>query len=420
MANKRVIDLPVLSQDVQEGQYILVDSSGGTGKMNLKRIVEEAGSFDPAGEYPDLYAGNLTTDKAQTDTAPYLLRRTGGNLSHVGVQCYPTLIGASVGENQLLTNTMFSNRSQTLGITITVNNDGSITVTGTATATNNLWFVFLFGFMANHVYLLKGSNGNGWLGISPGPATIDNGTGALYKFSSNDSRQIIYGFTEGVTYNETLYPEIIDLTQKLGSAIADYVYSLEQATAGSGIAWLRSYGFLSSGYVPYNAGTIESVEATAKVVRDENGENAVTYSLGNDILRGIFKLDANNQLYADGDRKEADGTITRRFGTRAYQSGDESLADAITDGTTTVYKLTTPTTETSTPFTSPQIVYPDGTEEFVTGNGLPVGHETEYPYDLKGLVEGLIDVPDVPSANGTYTLKATRSASGIVYNWVTG
>ena len=156
------------------------------------------------------------------------------------------------------------------------------------------------------------------------------------------------------------------------------------------------------------------------MVRDENGENAVTYSLGNDILRGIFKLDANNQLYADGDRKEADGTITRRFGTRAYQSGDESLADAITDGTTTVYKLTTPTTEQSTPFTSQQIVYPDGTEEFVTGNGLPVGHETEYPYDLKGLVEGLIDVPDVPSANGTYTLKATRSASGIVYNWVTG
>lgn len=145
-----------------------------------------------------------------------------------------------------------------------------------------------------------------------------------------------------------------------------------------------------------------------------------SYDYGSDVLNGIFKLDANNNLYADGDRKTSDGTITRYYGTRAYQSGDESLADAITDGTTTVYKLTTPTTEQGDPFPSPQVCYPDGTEEYVTSNGVPVGHETEYPYDLKGLVEGLIDVPDVPSANGTYVLKATRSASGVAYNWVTG
>lgn len=241
---------------------------------------------------------------------------------------------------------------------------------------------------------------------------------------------------------------ITNLTQKFGSAIADYAYTLEQTTAGSGIAWLRSYGFLG-GYKPYNTGSIESVEATAKVVRDENGENAITYPLGSDVLRGIFKL-ANGKIYADGDRKTADGTITRKYEVRTVNGSESWVKSAsypgnyylnygatggksgtiniitsnglmpvsnvsglalnnmviLFDGSspnpninikntsmstladfkgwladnpiTIVYELATPTTETSTPFTSPQIVYPDGTEEFVTENGLPVGHETKY------------------------------------------
>lgn len=45
---------------------------------------------------------------------------------------------------------------------------------------------------------------------------------------------------------------------------------------------------------------------------------------------------------------------------------------------TVVYELATPTTEQSTPFQDPQICDPDGTEEYVTSNGVPVGHETRY------------------------------------------
>ena len=178
---------------------------------------------------------------------------------------------------------------------------------------------------------------------------------------------------------------------------------------------------------------------------DRNGEyepyHEYTYDLGTDTLRGIFKLDANNQLYADGDRKESNGTITRRYGivdlgtlnwtmyetnhfyanlpdvkiglyaqlsnamcskyaqstmshlfdkTFAVNNGqpriniyDSAYSDAATfktsmNGVLLVYELATPTTEQSTPFISPQIVYPDGTEEYVTENGVPAGHETEY------------------------------------------
>ena len=287
-------------------------------------------------------------------------------------RCYPVLVGASVAENQLC-------------------NGESVTVPN------------------GHKYYLKKS-GTESTGASTGTA--------------------ITGLTSGSDM-------VIDLTQMLGSAIADYAYNLEQATAGSGIAWLKSYGFLTDDYVPYNAGTIESVEASAKVVRDENGENTVTYPLENDVLRGIFKLDANNQIYAYGDTKTSDGTITRKYGivdlssitwyhyfsnrstgkiegiklpqsntvlgnyvSEKYtqipasgslsENGQYAVANFGSNNITFyydganepsgyfVYELATPTTEQSTPFTSPQIVYPDGTEEFVTENKVPVGHETKY------------------------------------------
>lgn len=313
-------------------------------------------------------------------------------------------------------------------------------------------------------------NGHKYYMIKGGTASIGASTGTA-----------ITGLTSGTDI-------VIDLTAMLGSTIADYLYSLETATAGAGVAKLKEWGFFTGEYIPYNSGSLESVEATAHkmvgfnlfnkdeavegvYIRDNNGGEGATqgaistgwipviggedyfivntatsgrwgawydadkifisacvgagvktaplnarymrmtikndeyslgsvdtfcfslssdrngeyepyvshtYDLGTDTLRGLFKLDSNNNLYADGDTKASDGTVTRKYGIRAYQSGDESLADAITDGTNTVYKLTTPTTEQSTPFTNPQICDPDGTEEYVTSNGVPVGHETRY------------------------------------------
>jgi len=104
-------------------------------------------------------------------------------------------------------------------------------------------------------------------------------------------------------------------------------------------------------------------------------------------LRGVPKLDSNNSLYFDGDVYSADGSVSRRFTERAYQSGDESLADAITDGTTTVVKLATPTTFTAQPYHNPQIV--GDTEEFVTTGIVPVGHSTRYYQNLRKKIEGL-------------------------------
>ena len=97
--------------------------------------------------------------------------------------------------------------------------------------------------------------------------TVPNGHKYYLKTSGTESLgastgTAITGLTSGTDM-------VIDLTQLLGTAIADYVYSLETATAGAGIAKLLSWGFLK-GYQAFNAGSLESVEVMGKVVRGFN------------------------------------------------------------------------------------------------------------------------------------------------------
>ena len=173
------------------------------------------------------------------------------------------------------------------------------------------------------------------------------------------------------------------------------------------------------------------------------------YPLDSDLeLRGLPKLDANNKLYYDGDTYASNGTVTRKYEYRAYASGDGSLADAITDGTHTVVKLGTPTTEQADPYHPTQNVSDWGTEEYADSRTvpIPVGHDTLYQQNLKAKLEmspdspsdgdGLYvvrqisgknvyvplivpnEIPDAPTTDGTYVLKATVSNGTATYSWV--
>lgn len=231
-------------------------------------------------------------------------------------------------------------------------------------------------------------------------------------FSTTNGRVYLYFDINGGNIGDRFVVEnfmMSDLTQMFGSTIADYVYSLETATAGAGVAWLRSHGFTDDNYHAYNPGELISAKPTAKVVGD------TTYALGGADLRGLFKLDANNNLYCDGDVYTSDGTITRNFEYRAYQSGDESLTDAITDGTNTVVKLTTATTETSTAYTNPQKA--GEAEAFVDARTekVPVGHSTRYSaeYDINGFEGVTVHVSETQTGGTTYPV--TFTSQGTVY-----
>lgn len=86
---------------------------------------------------------------------------------------------------------------------------------------------------------------------------------------------------------------------------------------------------------------------------------------------------------------------------------DAAAFKAAMSGVMLVYELATPTTETATPYTNPQIVSKYGTLEYVTNSIVPVGHKTTYlTRDIFGgyvdLISGKLVVDKVYKAlNGT-------------------
>lgn len=244
----------------------------------------------------------------------------------------------------------------------------------------------------------------------------------------------------------TLYVKNIiafDLTQIFGSTIADYIYSLEQAHAGDGVAWFKA--LFGEDYYPYNSGELISVKTSARKTYNADHVEIGSYPLDDNLtLRGIPKLDSNNELYYDGDTYTSDGTVTRKYGIidmgdvnwvkysvqqgtlfrsdalpnsgtaydtlnimcakyptttaseraeRTLSCGsntrvdiiDSSYSDASSfksamSGVYLVYELATSTTESADAYTQSQRV--GATEEFVDGRTveIPVGHNSLY-YD---------------------------------------
>ena len=480
----------------------------------------------PNGTYPNLTAGSILTDKYDTDTTPYLYRA----MPYVSKRLEESLVGGSVVWNQLVdpqkrNYTPFSAN----GITIDYNNDGTWTINGTATASTSYLFTTPFNGIIGHKYLAVGyvkvGSNTGSFGFA-GTST-DKGNGGIFNFADGYTN-IRLNINSGDSFSSTkMRPVVIDLTAYFGNAaIADAIYAMEQATIGSGVAFMRKY-FPDVFTAEYDTGTLKSVNPTAhkmvgvnawdeewevgaynastgaKVTNNNcirsknlikvlpntryfinagyavsccydadgnylkstpyangpytgtyyldipsdayfitfNMTNAYgttykndicinisdptingkyfpyeehTYPLGDVVLRGIPKL-VNNELIYDGDTYTYDGAVQRNTIFRAYQAGDESLANALTDGTNTVVYSANASTETTTPFEQYQICETGGTEEYTTTNDVPVGHDTKYFTDVIGNIE---DIPAPPTADGTYTLKVTVSSGVPTYAWV--
>lgn len=90
---------------------------------------------------------------------------------------------------------------------------------------------------------------------------------------------------------------------------------------------------------------------------------------------------------------------------------EEQMKSAL-DGTTIVYELATPTTETAEPFQHIQIVDDFGTEEFVSTGIVPVGHNTRYPANLRDKLQHL---PSLASADGTYLIQQSGKQMSLIH-----
>ena len=216
------------------------------------------------------------TDVTETEDNTAYLYKTS---EHDAV--YDELVGGSVAWNQLIPTTGTSGDNN--GVVFTNNGDGSWTLNGTTTSSlviRNLNYVAnKKNFVDSHKYLMYADCDDSNVGM----AIVRDVGSAHYAYGKTAK---IINYVEGsetaswariqlsvsgykVT-NVITKPQVFDLTQMFGSTIADYVYNLEQSTAGSGIEWLKSYGFFTEDYYAYNAGGLVSVNTSGKKVVGKN------------------------------------------------------------------------------------------------------------------------------------------------------
>lgn len=256
-----------------------------TEKTNLVSAVNEVfDSVDGLGETyakQDGYYQNMTVGDAEQlvssmvvdDSVPYKFRTSGGS-ADIGNRAYmDKIVGGTVAWNQLLTPESILSTHTKMGLTFTrVNGKSAVEVNGTIDVSGQDKNAYLkdptvqIKIIENHVYFsaYNSKYANVYCyGVSFSGHQLNHapyGGNVIKATQSGDLNfSLHYGevTTSGITIDETVYINLFDLTQMFGSTVADYIYSLEQSTAGAGVAFFRS--LFPDPYYAYNAGEIFSV-----------------------------------------------------------------------------------------------------------------------------------------------------------------
>lgn len=254
--------------NVNSTEYNLKDAAARSqlGQLKTAAYKDITNSYDATSE--DAISGKGVAEAVEVesldDTAPYVYRQSPA----IGTRMMENaLVGGSVAWNQLVlagyksfTNTVTDQRTtvklrvqftgtninlvaediETVGTynyVVKSANSGTLVLKHSGQSAD-IGFAYVNGVLENHVYFISIK----FLGVNP---SVVNGLS-----------------TDNVM--------LIDLTALFGTTIADYVYSLEQSTAGSGIAWLKENGFDFSEYHEYDAGSLQSVCVSGKKVVGKN------------------------------------------------------------------------------------------------------------------------------------------------------
>jgi len=317
--NKRVIDLANESTSLAGDEYVLLDSNNaGTTKYRLSRLSDQIEDVDEAvqaeataranavtaeatartnadttlqgnitaeastraaadtaleGEITNLKddlsglesdgvvasAEQLLSDNYTVDQVPYHYRASGGNGAD---REFDEIVGGTVNWNQLLSIVSATNTSN--GVTFTSSN-GTITANGTASGGIAFSDVIESPLLiTNHVVYFCGcpSDGSDSKYFIDTGANIgrDYGNGRIARYTgTTTTRHFRFYVVNGSTVtNIVAKPQCFDLTAMFGATIADYIYSLEQSSAGAGKEFFRK--LFPKDYYEYNAGTLRSVE----------------------------------------------------------------------------------------------------------------------------------------------------------------
>ena len=266
--------------------------------------------------------------------------------------------GNTVAWNQLFPIPGSSKTINQNGVTITDNRDGSYTISTVSTGATANTYVTLITSINNfaivgHKYLITGIRGGSASTYRlANMSTSGSGFNSCYNptiFTALYAVGVaIQVFANAViTTPVVVKPQIIDLTAIFGAGN-------EPSTVADFEAWLaQNIGTLP--YYNYNAGELLSVKMSGMQTEDSSQQTLDTLPFDVTTITGINPNTNTREVMFGSGMKQADyagtvkdeiglvnGTATVNVGSRAYQAGDESDPDVLTDGTTTYYALTTP------------------------------------------------------------------------------
>lgn len=273
---------------------------------DLTEELPEKANID--GYYDEMAVGSaeqLLSNTYESDTEPYLYRTSGGSLE-IGDRVYEdAIVGGSVAWNQLAptTNADWSKSNVTLS-----GNSSEWTITSDSDETT-LKALYI-NFPINHVafcsaYLKSNDEGVSAIiglhkaaGLMAASAQTDSSSYTLCQVlgkmpSDAMTPSFVIRMSNGAAEDTSINAKeviCVDLTLMFGSAIADYVNTLESGTAGAGVAWLKANGFFNKFPFTYNAGGIESTKTSAKKVV------------------GFNQFDGENWFAEKGFTKQSDGS----------------------------------------------------------------------------------------------------------------
>ena len=210
------------------------------------------------------------------NSVPYNFRAVkDANATRYGNTEYGNVVGGTVAWHQLAT--VLNNSTIVIhGVTITYVDNSTVTISGESDARVSQRICSDIPVVKDHIYLISGMeqnsqsvglifnayNGSSYVTTYSG---TDIGNGCIIKSTNSNVNscriEVVIPNGTALSKTYTIKPQFFDLTQMFGTTIADYIYSLEQATAGAGVAWFKK--LFPKPYYAYNAGELISVKTTA-------------------------------------------------------------------------------------------------------------------------------------------------------------
>ena len=226
-------------------------------------------------------AEQIVSDEASaSDVTPYTFRRSGGGLIPFNFtrEELAKVVGGTVAWNQLVQNGNFADTTKWNATRVTLSASGNVgTLTASSDSDNyiqqgvsfpqNHKIFYTIDYKANTArqtayeiaVVFKGTTSDR-TSVQGGTDTNWHTSAGVFVCSAETYRAIRLRCPsiDATTSFRNVFA--IDLTSLFSNpAIADYIYSLETATAGSGIAKLREWGFFRDSYYSYDSGSLQSV-----------------------------------------------------------------------------------------------------------------------------------------------------------------